>query len=72
MSELLHVLEPSRDPRPESLKATTPPAIMPSVLTTRRCRTEFKYMKTVNITNQSPKRNYEFIMDLQQSCDMLL
>ena len=30
MSELLHVLEPSFDGGPESLKATPPPANMPS------------------------------------------
>ena len=34
MSELLHVLEPSFDRRPQSLKATPSPVIIPSGLTT--------------------------------------
>ena len=35
MSELLHVLDVSFERGPRSLKSTPPPAIMPSVLTTR-------------------------------------
>ena len=35
MNELLHALEPGLDRGPQSLKATPPPAIVPSVLTTR-------------------------------------
>ena len=35
MSELLQVLDTSLERGPQSLKVTPPPAIMPSVLTTR-------------------------------------
>ena len=57
MSELLHVLEPSFDRGPQSLKATPPPAIMPSALTTQPWPVRQKRTGTSRMVSHSRHNN---------------
>ena len=53
MNELLHMLDPSFKRGPQSLKATVPPNIMQSVLTTRQWPTSQKWIGTSRMVSRT-------------------